>query len=112
VRATVQGVNNQNVSPQVARRVHIAASVAAGRSLSATARELGISREWASKIANAPETQQIIATLVHSQAVGRLVQILTAGRPLPKPEERKEERRTITLEELEAVIEQSRIRTR
>jgi hypothetical protein len=36
--------------------------------LSATARELGISREWASKIANAPETQQIIATLVHAQA--------------------------------------------
>jgi hypothetical protein len=68
VRATVQGVNNQNVSPQVARRVHIATSVAAGRSLAATARELGISREWASKIANAPETQQIIATLVHAQA--------------------------------------------
>jgi hypothetical protein len=27
-------------------------------------------------------------------AVGRLVQILTAGRPLPKREERKEERRS------------------
>jgi hypothetical protein len=36
------------------------------------------------------------------------VQILTAGRPLPKPEERKEERRTISMEELETLIEESR----
>jgi hypothetical protein len=40
--------------------------VAGGRSIAAAAGELGISREWASKIANAPETQQIIATLVHA----------------------------------------------
>jgi hypothetical protein len=121
------------------------------RSIAATARELGISREWASKIDNAPETQQIIASLAQAHAeciydlfaealkviqqafrarrralrkgevvdlgpdhyarlaaVGRLVQILTAGRPLPKPEERKEERRTISMEELETLIEESR----
>jgi hypothetical protein len=144
-------VKNQDVSTQPARRLHIAASVAGGRSIAAAARELGISREWASKIANAPETQQIIASLAQAHAeriydlfdqalrviqqafrarrtairkgevidlgpdhyarlaaVGRLVQILTAGRPVPKPEERKEERRTITLEEVEALIEQSR----
>jgi hypothetical protein len=101
-------------------------------------------------IANAPETQQFIATLVRATrprvrafrrsaesdrtraagsgqrsaeedvvdlgadimrvlaAAGRPVQILTAGRPLPKPEERKEERRTIALEENEALIEESR----
>jgi hypothetical protein len=41
-------------------------------------------------------------------AIGRLVQILTAGRPVPRAEEKKEQRRTITLEELEALIEQSR----
>jgi hypothetical protein len=29
-----------------ARQIHIAASVAVGRSIAATAREIGISREW------------------------------------------------------------------
>jgi hypothetical protein len=55
-------MKNQKVSTQVARRIHIGTSVVDGRSLAETARELGISREWASKIANAPETQQIIAS--------------------------------------------------
>jgi cobalamin biosynthesis protein CbiD len=39
-----------------------------GGSIAAAARELGISREWASKIANAPETQQIIASLAQAHA--------------------------------------------
>jgi hypothetical protein len=33
-------------------------------SITATARELGISREWASRQANAPETEQIIVSLL------------------------------------------------
>jgi hypothetical protein len=129
------------------RRVHIAASIAAGRSIAAAARELGISREWASRIANAPETQQIIASLAQAHleriydlfdqalqviqqafrarrrglqqgqvvdlgpdhyarlaAVGRLVQILTAGRPVPRAEEKKEEPREVTVEDIRAFI--------
>jgi hypothetical protein len=35
VRATVQGVKNQKVSTQTARRIHIAASVVAGGSIAA-----------------------------------------------------------------------------
>jgi hypothetical protein len=126
-------------------------SVEAGRRIAAAAGELGISCEWASKIAHAPETQQIVAMLVQAQAervwdlfeeslnaiaralrarrrglwkgevvdlgpdhyarlaaVARLVHIPTAGRALPQPAQRKEERRTISMEELEALIEQSR----
>jgi hypothetical protein len=118
-----------------------------GGSIAAAARELGISREWASKIANAPETQQIIASLAQAHleriydlfdqalqviqqafrarrrglqqgqvvdlgpdryarlaAVGRLVQILTAGRPVPRAEEKKEEPREVTVEDIRAFI--------
>jgi hypothetical protein len=116
------------ISAADARRLQIAASVVAGRSITETAKEPGISREWASLQANAPATQQIIVSLIGEQlehvhqlfdealkaiqralrarrrglsegevidlgpdhyarlaAVGRLVQILTAGRPLSKP---------------------------
>jgi hypothetical protein len=135
----------QTISTQTA---HIAASVAAGGSIAAAARELGISREWASRITNAPETQQIIASLAQAHleriydlfeqalhviqqafrarcrglqqgqvidlgpdhyarlaAVGRLVQILTAGRPMPRAEEKKEEPRQVTVDDIRAFIE-------
>jgi hypothetical protein len=55
-------VKSKKITTADARRVHIAASVAAGQSIAATARQIGISREWASRIANAPETQQIITS--------------------------------------------------
>jgi hypothetical protein len=132
----------KTVSAAAARRLHIAASVVAGRSITATAKELGISREWASRQANAPETRQLIVSLLAGElervhqlfdealkaiqqalharrrglsegevvdlgpdhyarlaAVGRLVQILTAGRPLPKPPE-KPERPKLTLADI------------
>jgi hypothetical protein len=49
----------ENFTTADARRIHIATAVVAGQSITATARQLGISREWASRVANAPETQQI-----------------------------------------------------
>ena len=57
-------MKNTSISTATARRVQLAASLAAGHSVTDTARQLGISREWASKLAKAPETQQIIAMLV------------------------------------------------
>jgi hypothetical protein len=41
VRATVQGVKNQKVSTQTARRIHIAASVVAGGSIAAVVLQSG-----------------------------------------------------------------------
>ena len=142
-------MNRTKVTTTDARRIHIAGAVAAGKSITSTARELGISRESASRIANATETQQIIAmlanahlehaselfqaalaiikegfqarrTVVHKgqvvdvgpdhyarlAAVAALVRILTAGRPLPKPKEKKEENGLITLDELKRLIEE------
>jgi hypothetical protein len=141
-------VKNQNVTAANALRIEIATSVAAGQSITATARQLGISREWASRIANAPETQQIIASLVNTQlerlydlfdaaltvieqafrarrkgiskgevidlgpdhyarlaSVGRLVQILTAGRAMPKPKEQKQEDGLIDYDQLRRLVE-------
>ena len=60
-------METQNLSAADARRIEIATAVVSGQSIAATARQLGISREWASRIANAPETQQIIAVLVSAQ---------------------------------------------
>jgi hypothetical protein len=56
--------NKSKTAVVTARRIHIAASVATGRSITATAKELGISREWASRQANAPETRQLIVSLL------------------------------------------------
>ena len=141
-------MKKQNLTAADARRIQIATSVAAGQSIAATARQLGISREWASRIANAPETQQIVASLVNAQlerlyalfeagltvierafrarrkvmnkgeivdlgpdhyarlaAVGRLVQILTAGRPIPKPKEQKQEYGLIDYDQLRRLVE-------
>jgi hypothetical protein len=71
-------VKNQGTTVADARRVQIATSVAAGQSIAATARQLGISREWASRIANAPETQQIITLLVQAHAE-RMCDLFDAG---------------------------------
>jgi hypothetical protein len=138
----------KTVSPAAARCIHIAAAVVAGRSITATARELNISREWASRQANGPETQQLIVSLLAGElervhqlfdkalkaiqqalharrrglsegevvdlgpdhyarlaAVGRLVQILTAGRPVPKPPE-KPERPKLTLAAIARVLQE------
>jgi hypothetical protein len=143
-------VKNKNLTVADARRIQIATAVTAGQSIAATARQLGISREWASRMANAPETQQIIASLVNAHlerfydlfdtglraiegafrarrkvmnkgevvdlgpdhyarlaAVGRLVQIMTAGRPIPKPkEEKKQEDGLITFEQLRRLVDE------
>jgi hypothetical protein len=56
----------ENFTAADARRIQIATAVVAGQSITATARQLGISREWASRVANAPETQQIIASLANA----------------------------------------------
>jgi hypothetical protein len=139
----------ENFTTADARRIHIATAVVAGQSITATARQLGISREWASRIANAPETQQIIASLANAHlerlydlfdaaltvierayrarrrkvlnngeiidvgpdhyarlaAFGRLVQILTAGRPIPKPKEEKREDGLLDYEQLRRVVD-------
>ncbi len=142
-------MNRRKLTTTDTRRIHIAGAVAAGKSITSTAREFGISRESASRIANATETQQIIAmlanahlehaselfqaalaiikegfqarrTVVHKgqvvdagpdhyarlAAVAALVRILTAGRPIPKPKEKKEEKGLITLDELKRLIEE------
>ena len=142
-------MNRRKLTTTDARRIHIAGAVAAGKSITATACELGISRESASRIANATETQQIIAMLANAHlehaselfqaalaiikegfqarrtvvskgqvvdlgpdhyarlaAVTALIRILTAGRPIPKPKEKKEEKGLVTLDELKRLAAQ------
>jgi hypothetical protein len=137
-----------NVTSADARRIQIAASVVAGQSITSTASQVGISREHASRIANASETQQIIASLVHANleriyelfeeslkvirqafrarrkvvnkgevidlgpdhyarltAVARLVQMMTAGRPVPRPKQKKDDDGLITIEDLKRLID-------
>lgn len=60
---------------RAARRTRIAAAAVKGKSLSAIAAEEGISREWASREANAPATRLAIAQLLdrHYDVVEPLV---------------------------------------
>lgn len=132
---------------RTARRVRMVEKKLAGKSVSAIARDEGISRAWAGKELDAPESRQIISSLVdqsldritilYNKALGviddalgamatvnfqgvpvelgpdhyarltaakRLLELVTAGRPTPKPPVETEKSKTVTLAELEQLV--------
>jgi hypothetical protein len=61
--------------PRILQRLIIAEALVQGIKIAAVARRLGVSRSWASREANAPETRLMLAALVerHAERMGQLL---------------------------------------
>lgn len=124
----------------------VAAGIVAGKTQQQIADELGLSRQWVSKLTQTSETEQVLARMVQERlpvlgelfdlgleairnayrakarnkdghvvgrdhyarlaAVQRLTQILTAGRPMPKPAEKTTEQAKVTLPDLLRLLQE------
>src|SRR4051812_8384831 len=76
-----RGRPHGNGAPRLMKRIVIAAAVLQGVKIAQVARDLGISRSWASREAHHPETQRFIARLKKQHpetAVGSLQRALKA----------------------------------